>query len=255
VPSGERHARFTRHEPCARRVGGCAARRTCVSAFRRSPNLYEQGGSRCPTNSVPTSFRRSANRTSDAWPVFRIQRTRLRGGTYGRSEPTTPAPDDRLSRRTRSIRYGGSVLLVLIGIGCGALIRGSAGGTLATVFVGLGLVGVVSLVFYEVGLTEDRDREDIAARGRVADLDSPAGHGRSPARAGDEQGRRGPSPARAGDEQGRRGPSPARAGDDPDDEPSSASPPHEPQAGARPPRRPPRHHAPDRMRGRRRRLR
>jgi hypothetical protein len=63
-----------------------------------------------------------------------------------------------LSRRTRSVRYGGSILLVLIGICCGALIHGSTGGTLATVFVGIGLVGVVSLVFYEVGLTEDRDR-------------------------------------------------------------------------------------------------
>jgi hypothetical protein len=63
-----------------------------------------------------------------------------------------------LSRRTRMIRYGGSIFLVFAGICCGALIRGSTGGTLATVFVGLGLVGVVSLVFYEVGLTEDRER-------------------------------------------------------------------------------------------------
>jgi len=142
-----------------------------------------------------------------------------------------------LSRRTRSIRYGGSVLLVLIGIGCGALIRGSAGGTLATVFVGLGLVGVVSLVFYEVGLTEDRDRE---ARGRLTDPDS--------------QGVRGPSPGPAGDEPGGRGPSPP-AGGDPDAEPPPASSPPQAQTGAHSPARPPRHRAPDRMRGRRRRLR
>jgi hypothetical protein len=64
-----------------------------------------------------------------------------------------------LSRQTRIIRYGGSILLVLVGVGCGALIRGSTGGTLATVFVGIGLVGLVSLVFYEVGLTEDRERD------------------------------------------------------------------------------------------------
>ncbi len=41
---------------------------------------------------------------------------------------------------------------------CGATIPGTLGGTLATVLIGLGLVAVVSLVFYEVGLSEDRDR-------------------------------------------------------------------------------------------------
>ena len=63
-----------------------------------------------------------------------------------------------MSRRTRTIRYGASILLILVGVLCGIAISGSAGGTLATVFVGLGLVGVVSLIFYEVGLTEDRER-------------------------------------------------------------------------------------------------
>ena len=58
----------------------------------------------------------------------------------------------------RTIRYGASITLVLVGTGCGIAIPGSLGGTLATVFVGLGLVGVVTLIFYEVGLTEDRDR-------------------------------------------------------------------------------------------------
>ncbi|MFL5862633.1 MAG: hypothetical protein ACJ780_17970, partial [Solirubrobacteraceae bacterium] len=63
-----------------------------------------------------------------------------------------------LSRRTRALRYGASIAVALVGVGCGALIPGTAGGTAATVLVGLGLVGLVSLVFYEVGLTEDRDR-------------------------------------------------------------------------------------------------
>ena len=35
---------------------------------------------------------------------------------------------------------------------------GSAGGTICTGLVGVGLVGVMSLIFYEVGLSEDRDR-------------------------------------------------------------------------------------------------
>jgi hypothetical protein len=56
------------------------------------------------------------------------------------------------------VRYGASIAVALVGVACGALIPGVAGGTAATVLVGLGLVGIVSLVFYEVGLTEDRDR-------------------------------------------------------------------------------------------------
>lgn len=71
-----------------------------------------------------------------------------------------------MTRRTRTLRYGASILVVVAGIACGALIPGSAGGTAATILVGIGLVGVVSLLFYEVGLTEDRDR---AARQRRAE--------------------------------------------------------------------------------------
>jgi hypothetical protein len=70
-----------------------------------------------------------------------------------------------VSRRTRTLRYGASTAVALVGVACGALIPGSAGGTAATVLVGVGLVGVVSLMFYEVGLTEDRER---AARARRA---------------------------------------------------------------------------------------
>jgi hypothetical protein len=51
-----------------------------------------------------------------------------------------------------------AIALVLGGVLCGAAIPGTAGGTICTVLVGLGLIGVVSLVFYDVGLTEDRDR-------------------------------------------------------------------------------------------------
>jgi hypothetical protein len=63
-----------------------------------------------------------------------------------------------VSRRTRTLRYGASIAVALVGVACGALIPGTAGGTAATVLVGIGLVGVVSLIFYEVGLTEDRER-------------------------------------------------------------------------------------------------
>ncbi len=63
-----------------------------------------------------------------------------------------------MSRRTRTLRYGASIAVALVGVACGALIPGTAGGTAATVLVGIGLVGVVSLIFYDVGLTEDRER-------------------------------------------------------------------------------------------------
>jgi hypothetical protein len=73
-----------------------------------------------------------------------------------------------VSRRTRTLGYGASTAVALVGVACGALIPGSAGGTAATVLVGVGLVGVVSLMFYEVGLTEDRERAARAARTRRA---------------------------------------------------------------------------------------
>lgn len=63
-----------------------------------------------------------------------------------------------MTRRWRSPRYGAAIGVTLVGIACGATIPGTAGGTLATALIGLGLVGVVSLVFYEIGLSEDRDR-------------------------------------------------------------------------------------------------
>ncbi len=63
-----------------------------------------------------------------------------------------------MTPRQRKLRFGAAVALVLIGVGCGAAISGTIGNTLATAFIGLGLIGVVSLIFYEVGLSEDRDR-------------------------------------------------------------------------------------------------
>ncbi|HEY5428425.1 MAG TPA: hypothetical protein VIK04_04855 [Solirubrobacteraceae bacterium] len=90
-----------------------------------------------------------------------------------------------MSRRTRTIRYGGSVLFILIGIACGVAVSGTAGGTLATVFVGLGLVGIISLIFYEVGLTEDRERSRPPRKledGAPPPLDSALSHKQRPGR-------------------------------------------------------------------------
>ena len=83
---------------------------------------------------------------------------------------TPIAPRERVTRRWRSLRYGAAIGVALVGVACGATIPGTLGGTLATALIGVGLVGVLSLVFYEVGLSEDRDR---AARRRAAQLPEP----------------------------------------------------------------------------------
>jgi hypothetical protein len=67
-------------------------------------------------------------------------------------------PEDSLKPSARVIRYALAIAVVVIGILCGAIIPGTLGGTICTAIVGIGLVAVVSLVFYDVGLTEDRDR-------------------------------------------------------------------------------------------------
>jgi hypothetical protein len=74
-----------------------------------------------------------------------------------------------VSPRTRTLRYGAAIAVALVGVACGATIPGTAGGTAATVLVGIGLVGIVSLIFYEVGLTEDRDRASEAGHSRVGE--------------------------------------------------------------------------------------
>lgn len=72
----------------------------------------------------------------------------------------TPTPSDDLFHISpRFARYLIAILIVVAGVCCGAVIPGTTGGTICTALVGIGLVGVVSLVFYDVGLTEDREQE------------------------------------------------------------------------------------------------
>src|ERR1700759_1223580 len=77
--------------------------------------------------------------------------------------PST-TPEDSLKPSARVLRYGIAIVVVVIGILCGAIIPGTLGGTICTAIVGVGLVAVVCLVFYDVGLTEDRDRARQRAR-------------------------------------------------------------------------------------------
>jgi hypothetical protein len=71
-----------------------------------------------------------------------------------------------VSRRSRIAGFGSAGLLVLLGIACAVVFSGALGQNLAFVLVALGLGLATSLVFYEVGLTEDRARarEDKARR-------------------------------------------------------------------------------------------
>ena len=75
-----------------------------------------------------------------------------------------------MSRRSRIVGFGSAALLVLAGIGCAFAFSGTLGQNLAFVLVALGLVLATALVFAEVGLTEDheREREEAARRDEKA---------------------------------------------------------------------------------------
>jgi hypothetical protein len=74
-----------------------------------------------------------------------------------------------MTRRSRLIGYGSAALLVVLGAACAIVISGTAGQIAAFVLIALGLVLATSLVFLEVGLSEDRARareEKVASRSR-----------------------------------------------------------------------------------------
>jgi hypothetical protein len=88
---------------------------------------------------------------------------------------TPTPPDDLFQVSPRFLRYLIAILVVVAGVCCGAVIPGTLGGTICTALVGIGLVGVISMVFYDVGLTEDRDRERQRRRRARLAQDPPTG--------------------------------------------------------------------------------
>ena len=73
-----------------------------------------------------------------------------------------------MSPRTRILAYGSSAGLVVAGVLCAVLIDGVAGEAIMIGLVAAGLGGALLLLFAEVGLSEDRERdaeEDRAQRG------------------------------------------------------------------------------------------
>ncbi len=79
-----------------------------------------------------------------------------------------------MSRRSRIVGFGSAGLLVLAGTVCAVVLSGGLGAILALVLIGLGFVEAVSLVFAEVGFSEDRERaREEAARRRKARPERP----------------------------------------------------------------------------------
>ena len=73
-----------------------------------------------------------------------------------------------VTKRRRLIAFGAAGALVLAGTVAAVAVAGLTGEVLAFVLIALGLVLVTSLVFLEVGLSEDRQRrlERAAAEAR-----------------------------------------------------------------------------------------
>src|SRR5579875_2345228 len=65
-----------------------------------------------------------------------------------------------MSNRARIAWFGTAAGLVIVGAVCAVIFGGATGPILALVLISLGLVLATSLVFLEVGLSEDRERED-----------------------------------------------------------------------------------------------
>lgn len=63
-----------------------------------------------------------------------------------------------VSRPSRILGFGSAAALVVAGILCAFIFSGGLGQNLAFALVAIGLVEGTALVFYEVGLTEDRER-------------------------------------------------------------------------------------------------
>jgi NADH:ubiquinone oxidoreductase subunit 6 (subunit J) len=75
-----------------------------------------------------------------------------------------------MARRGRIVAFGSAAALVVAGGVCAALIEGLTGELIGLSLITLGLGAVVLLVFFEVGLSEDRElaREEERRRRQAA---------------------------------------------------------------------------------------
>ena len=63
-----------------------------------------------------------------------------------------------VARRSRILAFGSAATLVAAGVICAAVVGGPIGDVLAIALITLGLGEVLLLLFFEVGLSEDRAR-------------------------------------------------------------------------------------------------
>jgi hypothetical protein len=63
-----------------------------------------------------------------------------------------------MTRRQRIAWFGSAGALIAAGVACAAAVGGGTGQVLALALIGIGLVLATSLVFLEVGLSEDHER-------------------------------------------------------------------------------------------------
>jgi hypothetical protein len=106
---------------------------------------------------------------------------------YRRDPSHDPDSGQPMSQRLRIVAFGSAGLLIVAGVLCAAVIGRGAGETLALVLIGLGLVLATSLVFLEIGLSEDRERDRAGTerdragrRDRAGQADSPTRSDRPP---------------------------------------------------------------------------
>ncbi|HXR14240.1 MAG TPA: hypothetical protein VN740_06215 [Solirubrobacteraceae bacterium] len=64
-----------------------------------------------------------------------------------------------MSSRNRVLSFGGSALVIVLGGVIALIVNGTTGEAISLALVSLGSIAIVSLVFLEVGLSEDRERE------------------------------------------------------------------------------------------------
>jgi hypothetical protein len=65
-----------------------------------------------------------------------------------------------MTPRSRNAAVGAAAALVVAGVLCAVLFDGTAAGVVSIMLIGVGLVLAVSLVFFAVGLSEDRERAE-----------------------------------------------------------------------------------------------
>jgi len=72
-----------------------------------------------------------------------------------------------MSTRGRILGFGTAALLVIAGIACAVFVPDGTGEVLILALMGTGFIVATSLVFLEVGLSEDRERaRELERRGR-----------------------------------------------------------------------------------------